>query len=348
MTIQSLPLVVQTSYAELIDQLRLKVASDVVEGSTFRQRVISGKTYWYMQEPTTPAGRPPERYFGPDTPELRTAIEKSMLAKSDADGRRAIRRSLIAAGLAEPDSFTASIIESLALAGVFRLRAVIVGTVAFQTYAGLLGVRLPGASIRTGDLDLAQDYGISVALDDKLDQRLIDILRSVDPAFVPVPTLANPLVATTYARPGGYRVDILTTNRGADRDDPVRLPSLQTDAVPLRYLDFLLRDTVEAAALTRFGTLVNVPSPERYAIHKMIVATLRKAIGESAVKADKDIAQSGILIEALILKKRHEDLADVLREAAARGTAWKDRLQRSAKRLEDGPREFVASILDEA
>lgn len=348
MTIQSLPLIVQTNYAELIDQLRFAAASDVVEGSTFRKRVISGKTYWYIQEPTTPTGRPPERYFGPDTPELRAAIEKYLLAKSDADGRRAIRRSLIAAGLAETDSFTASVIEALARAGVFRLRAVIVGTVAFQTYAGLLGIRLPGISIRTGDLDLAQDYGISVALDDKLDQRLIEILKSVDPAFTPVPTLANPLVATTYARPGGYRVDVLTTNRGADRDDPVRLPSLQTDAVPLRYLDFLLRDTVEAAVLTRFGTLVNVPAPERYAVHKMIVATLRKSNGESAVKADKDIAQSGILIEALIMKKRHEDLAEILREAAGRGAAWKDRLQRSATRLETAPRAFITSILDGA
>lgn len=347
MTIQDLPLVIQTSYAELVDQLRLAVASDVVEGATFRTRTISGKTYWYMQEPTTPAGRPPERYFGPDTPELSKAVERATTAKSNADSRRVIRRSLVAGGLPEPDPFTGSVIEALALAGVFRLRGVIVGTVAFQTYAGHLGVRLANAAIRTGDLDLAQDYGVSVALDDKLDRPLFEILKTVDPAFMPVPTLANPLVATTYSRPGGYRVDILTTNRGADRDDPVRLPSLQTDAVPLRFLDFLLRDTIETAFLTRFGTLVNVPSPERYAVHKMIVSTLRKTSGESAVKADKDLVQSGILIEALILKKRHDDLADVLREAVQRGAAWKDRLKRSAVRLDDGPRAFVNSVIEE-
>ncbi len=348
MAIQDLPLVIQTSYAELVDQLRLAVASDVVQGATFRTRTISGRTYWYVQEPTTPTGRPPERYFGPDTPELRAAVERAETAKSNADGRRAIRRSLVAGGLPEPDSITGSVIEALAAAGVFRLRGIIVGTVAFQTYAGHLGVRLANAAIRTGDLDLAQDYGVSVALDDKLDQPLFEILKAVDPAFTPVPTLANPLVATTYSRPGGYRVDVLTTNRGADRDEPVRLPSLQTDAVPLRFLDFLLRDTIETAILTRFGTLVNVPSPERYAVHKMIVSTLRKTSGESAVKADKDLVQSGILIEALILKKRHEDLADALREAVQRGAAWKDRLKRSALRLDDGAREFVISVINEA
>jgi hypothetical protein len=344
---QDLPLVVQTSYAELIDQLRLAVASDVPAGSTFRKRTISGKDYWYIQEPTTPNGRPPERYFGPDTPERSAAIEKARREKADADARRSIRRSLVAAGLPEPDALTGSVVEALAAAGAFRLRAVIVGTVAFQTYAGHLGVKLPGASIRTGDLDLAQDYGISVALDDRLEPSLFEILKSVDPSFAPVPTLFSATIATTYARPGGYRVDMLTTNRGADRGQPVKLPSLQTDAVPLRFMDFLLRDTIEAAVLSRFGTLVNVPSPERYAVHKLIVSSLRKDSGESAVKADKDIVQSGLLIEALIQKRRHEDLADVLREAATRGAAWKDRLQRSAGRLDDGPRTLVTDILRE-
>lgn len=225
------------------------------------------------------------------------------------------------------------------------MRAVIVGTVAFQTYAGYLGVRLPNAAIRTGHLDLAQDYGVSVALDDKLDRSLFEVLKTVDNAFAPVPTLHGPTVATTYARPGGFRVDVLRTNRGADSRGPVKLPSLRTDAAPLRFLDFLIRDTIEAAVLSRFGALVNVPSPERYAVHKMIVSTLRRDTGESAVKSDKDIVQSGLLIEALILKRRQEELSDVLNEAAARGAAWKDRLKSASTRLQDTPRAFVDSVL---
>lgn len=345
MSISELPLIIQTSYAELIDQLRVQAASDFPEGSTFRKRTISGKAYWYVQEPTGQTGRPAERYLGVDTPERRKAIEDGQRAKADADGRKAIIRALKGAGLPEPDGLTSAVIEALAAAGVFRLRGVLVGTVAFQTYAGLLGIKLPGASIRTGDVDLAQDYGVSVAINESIDAPLIEVLKSVDQDFRPVPSIAGSNVVSAYTRPGGYRVDVLTTNRGADRDEPVNLPSLKTDAVALRFLDYLLRDTVEAAVLSRFGTLVNVPAPERYAVHKLIVSTLRKETGESAAKADKDVTQAGLLIDALFAKRRTADLEDALREAIARGPAWRQRLETALERLDNEQREPFAEML---
>lgn len=345
MAISDLPLVIQTSYAELLDQLRLASVSEYPDGSTFRKRTISGREYWYVQEPTGPTGRPPERYLGADTEERRALVEAAQRAKADTDSRKVIRRSLTGAGLPEPDRLTGAVIEALASAGVFRLRGVIVGTVAFQTYSGLLGVRLPGAAIRTGDLDLAQDYGISVNLDDTLDTPLLEVLQAVDPEFRSVPSLAGPNIAATYARPGGYRVDVLTTNRGADRDAPVRLPSLKSDTVVQRFLDYLLKDTVDAAVLSRSGALVNVPSPERYAIHKLIVSTMRKATGTSAVKADKDVIQAGLLIEALISKRREDDLSSALEEAITRGESWRRSIQKASTRLSGEPLEFVQSQL---
>jgi hypothetical protein len=344
MAIRELPLIIQTSYAELIDQLRLARASAFPDGSTFRKRKISGRDYWYVQEPTGPAGRPSERYLGADTPERRTAIDRARSAKADAEARRAIRRSLSAAGLPEPDSLTAAVIDAFAEAGVFRLRGVIVGTIAFQAYAGYLGIRLPGAAIRTGDLDLAQDYGVSVALDERLECPLIDILKSVDSSFVAVPALAGPHVTASYRRPGGYRVDVLTTNRGADRDEPVNLPSLQSNAVPLRFMDYLLRDTIEAAILTRFGAMANIPAPERYAVHKLIVSTMRRDTGESAVKADKDLFQAGILIAALSIKRRRDELAAAWREAWDRGEGWRTRLMTAIARLGEEPRSIIEAI----
>lgn len=345
MAIQELPLVIQTGYAELVDLLRAQAASDFPAGSTFRKRQISGKTYWYVQEPTGPAGRPPERYLGPDSPELAAAIEKGQAAKADADARKAIIRSLKGAGLPESDPVTASVLEALADAGVFRLRGVVVGTVAFQTYAGLLGVKLPGAAIRTGDVDIAQDYGVAVAIDDALEAPFLEILRGVDKRFSPAPHISSPTAATTYARPGGYRVDVLTTNRGKDRDQPVALLSLRTDAAPLRFLDFLLKETVQAAVLSKTGVLVNVPAPERYAVHKLIVATMRQKTGESAAKADKDIAQAAILIEALAAKRRLDDFRDALREAKKRGAGWRERIQAGAGRLPEGIRAFSKLLI---
>lgn len=346
MQIQDLPLVIQTSYAELLDQLRLASVSDYPTGSTFRKRGISGRDYWYVQEPTGPTGRPPERYIGPDTDERRALVEAAQRAKADADSRKAIRRSLTGAGLPEPDTLTGAVIEALATAGVFRLRGVIVGTVAFQTYAGLLGIKLPNASVRTGDLDVAQDYGVSVNLDDALETSLLDVLQTVDPAFQPVPSLAGPNIAATYARPGGYRVDVLTTNRGADRDAPVKLPSLKSDAVALRYLDYLLKGTVEAAILSRSGALVNVPAPERYAVHKLIVSTMRRTTGESAIKADKDLVQASLLIDVLIAKRRADDLTEALKEAAARGDNWRSSLTSAATKISGAGAEFLKSELD--
>ena len=345
MRISDLPLVIQTSYAELLDQLRLAAVSEYPTGSTFRKRTISGRDYWYVQEPTGPAGRPPESYIGPDNEERRALVDAAKRVKADADSRKAIRRALTGAGLPEPDSLTGAVIEALAEAGVFRLRGVIVGTVAFQTYAGLLGIKLPNASVRTGDLDVAQDYGISVNLDDALETSLLEVLQSVDPDFQAVPSLAGPNVAATYSRPGGYRVDVLTTNRGADRDAPVRLPTLKSDAVALRYLDFLLTDTIEAAVLSRSGALVNVPAPERYAVHKLIVSVMRRTTGESAIKSDKDIIQAGLLIETLIAKRRADDLSDVFQEAAARGDSWRSSLLKAATKLDGDAADFVRSQL---
>ena len=344
MSITELPLVIQTSYAELVDLLRIGAASDFPTGTTFRKRLISGKEYWYAQEPTGPGGRPPERYLGPDTEERAAAIEKAKAAKTDVDARKAIIRSLKAAGLPEPDGLTAAVLHALGDAGVFRLRGVVVGTIAFQTYAGLLGVKLSGGSIRTGDVDIAKDYGISVAIDDAVDTPFIEILKSVDERFSPVPSVTSPAVSTAYARPGGYRVDVLTTNRGADRDEPVKLPSLKSDATPLRYLDYLLKDTIEAAVLSRTGVLVNAPRPERYAVHKLIVSTMRLDTGESAAKADKDIAQAAALIEAFGAKRQLGAFKEAFDEARDRGAAWRKKLDQGVARLPENPRLLVEEI----
>ena len=61
-------------------------------------------------------------------------------------------------------------------------------------------------------------------------------------------------------------VEILTPNRGPDRDQPIALPALGVRARPLRFLDFLLAEAIPAAVPYRYGVLVNVPQPARYAV----------------------------------------------------------------------------------
>lgn len=345
MTLPELPLVTQTSYAELIDQLEMAEISSFPTGSTFRKQTVSGREYWYVQEPTGPKGRPTEKYLGPATPELEERIAEGRREKNFADTRRDIVRSLIGLGLPRPDPLTGALLEALAVAGVFRLRGVLVGTVAFQVYAGLLGIKLPGAAVRTADLDLAQDYGVSLAVNDALEAPLLDILKSVDETFRPIPSLNDPHGTSAYAGPGGYRVDILTTNRGGERDRASELPSLRTEATPLRHLDYLLRDPIDAAALTRHGTLVSVPQPARYAIHKLIVAVMRLDSGTSAAKAQKDLQQASLLIEALIQTRRAEELRDAHIEAFGRGGSWREKLQAGTDRLEQVHRKMLQGLV---
>jgi hypothetical protein len=68
----------------------------------------------------------------------------------------------------------------------------------------------------------------------------LDILRSVDPDFQPVPSAFAPRHPTRFALGDRYRVDILTPMQGASDDTPVALPALKTDAQPLRFIDFLI------------------------------------------------------------------------------------------------------------
>jgi hypothetical protein len=69
---------------------------------------------------------------------------------------------------------TRGILAALSKTGVFRLRAVLVGTVAYQTYSAMLDVKLaapsltklgqPTSALQTADVDIAQFKKISVAM----------------------------------------------------------------------------------------------------------------------------------------------------------------------------------------
>jgi hypothetical protein len=341
MSLSVIPLAIQTSYAELLDQLQIAEVSQWAAGSTFRQRVISGQAYWYVQEPTGLQRRPPERYVGKVTPELDARVAQEQRIKQADDGRRMIVRSIAAAGVPQPDRMAGDVLAALAQAGVFRLRSVLVGTLAYQMYPALLGVKLPATALQTGDLDIAQDYGVSVALNDQIEVDFLECLRGVSPSFQAVSNVFDPTTAASYVSDGQFRVDVLTTNRGPPARGLAKLPSLKSQATPLRFLDFLLRDSVPAVALHRAGVLVSVPRPERYAVHKLIVAAER---GADNPKSAKDLLQAESLILALAQLRRADDLAEAYGEALSRGAGWQQRLMKSARKLKEEARAILPSV----
>jgi hypothetical protein len=311
------PLIVQTTYAELLERSATAAFDATFSGNgAFTHKTISGRKYWYFQ--SSAEGARTQRYVGPETPELLKQIEQHQEALSDERERRSLASTLVRSfGMPQPIPAIGSIVEALAKAGVFRLRGVLVGTVAYQTYSSMLGEKLPVAMLQTGDIDIARFKNVSVAAGDQIPP-VLDVLKEADKTFRAVPTIHGEKV-TSYAAKGGLRVDFLTPNEGPDTDEPQRLPALQTNAQPLRFLDYLIRDAEAAVLLHGSGIYVNVPAPQRYAVHKLMIARRRP---QGAAKRDKDMRQAEALLSLLLKKRRHE-LKDVWQAAYKRGKEWR-------------------------
>lgn len=346
---KTIDLMYQTMLAEL-GQRSLDAAwtADFPPSGRFTPVTVKNRRYWYFDQPDGSGGRT-RRYVGPaDDPEIAERVAAFQEQKDDLRARRRMVSSLTReGGMISPDRMSGDVVETLAAAGLFRLRGVLIGTVAFQTYSGILGVRLPMAAILTGDADIAQDYAISSEVNDSLPP-IVELLQNVDPSFRPVPHRSGAAAASAFQTAAGYRVEFLTSNRGSDdyTDQPARMPALGgASADPLRFLDFLIRDPMRTILLHKSGVPVIVPAPERYAVHKLIVASRRHNDGQSAIKRDKDIRQAELLFEALLQTRRASDLTLAYVEAWERGPAWQDAIRAGAGMMTDSGRELLKECL---
>jgi hypothetical protein len=336
-------LIVQTTYAELLERCAAAAfASSFPEDGTFTPKTIKGRRYWYFQSASA-EGRA-QRYVGPESPELLERIARHKQAREDERERRALVSTLVRSlGLLPPISQIGEVVRVLARSGVFRLRAVLIGTVAYQVYPAMLGVRLPGALLQTSDIDVAQFTSVSIAAGDETPP-MLDVLRSADKTFREIPNISGHGLATSYVAKGGIRVDFLTPNEGPDTDAAQLLPALKTNAQPLRFLDFLIRDPAPAVVLHASGLYVHVPAPERYAVHKLILSLYRPA---AIAKRDKDLRQAERLIEALA-ERRPGELKDVWEEAYDRGPHWRKYLLEGMRNLAPNARDLTLRILGRA
>ncbi len=96
----------------------------------------------------------------------------------------------------------------------------------------------------------------------------------------------------------------------------------------LRFLDFLTYEPVRTVLLHGAGIPVLVPRPERYAVHKFIVAS-RRSDTESFghLRRDKDVRQACLLTIGLLETMEGERLADAFIEAWNRGPAWQEAIR---------------------
>lgn len=320
------------AHAAYHDLLRLLLDDRVSDLRGTSSRVERGaRVYWYDSYRVGSEVR--KTYIGEDSDALRARIDRHQQLRAETEARAAERARLVRILRAERfmslDATTASLIAAFAQAGVFRLGGTIVGTHAFRLYEGELGLAYSlDATAQTGDLDIASFERLSLALDDRTEPPVQEVLR--DFAFDPVPALDNAPAWRWRQTRGQALVEFLTPAFG---DEGIRpLAALGVTAQALHHLNYLIAEPIHAALVYRSGVLVQIPRPERFAIHKLIVAERRA--GRDRTKAQKDRAQAAMLIEVLA-EDRPDDLALAYREALALGSKWRERLAAAVARLPD-------------
>lgn len=336
-----LPLATRTAFADLTARCAdAAFDADFPENGRFQVQHDRGRGYFYFRALVGDGEggkRILQRYVGPaDDPVIAARVAAFGHIKANGRERRTLVAQLRAAGLGQPTGPVGDVIAALARAGIFRLRGVLVGTTAFGAYGGLLGMRLPEASVTTDDVDFAQSTGVSMCVDDSIPP-VTRVLGEVDPTFRPIPRNQRGYAASSFVSERGLKVEFLTPNRGSDdhSDDGATMPALGgAVAQPLRFLDFLIRHPVPSVLLRGTGIPVVVPAPERFLVHKLIVSHRRaRNLAGSMAKSAKDVRQSGILLRALEADGRLDDAGAAWREAWERGPKWREGLTAGRARL---------------
>lgn len=284
----------------------------------------NGRIYWYD---TYRVGSDVKKtYIGEDSEALRDEIERHRTATGEHEGRRRNRSRLIrllrAEGFLGVDAGNGGFLHALASAGVFRLGGTLVGTQAFRLYEGELGVRFTlDQAAQTNDIDIASFERLSLALEDVVSEPLQDVLRQF--SFEPAPTLEPGKTWRWKQTRSETLVEFLTPSF-SDAEELRPLAALGVHAQSLHHLNYLLAEPIRAAVTYRDGVLVQIPRPERYAVHKLIVAD-RRLEGTDSLKALKDRMQAEFLIDVLAAD-RPDDLRDALEDALGRGKRWRERI----------------------
>ena len=218
---------------------------------------------------------------------LRSRIDE---AKATSSSLRLLGRE----GFAIADAKTYATLASLHNYGVFRAGAVLIGSHAFGVLLNQLGVR--SAAYATEDVDIARREGLAFPEPPAVD--FLTMLRGSGIDFVPVPTFDPRQASSSYKQRGrgAFHVDLLVPS--PDESFPtIPVPELGAHATGVPYLGYLLGETQPAVLLSREGCcLVRVPTAERYAVHKLIVSSLRSHHGS---KSEKDLGHAAVLAAVL-------------------------------------------------
>lgn len=328
---RELSLSAQTAYAELFDQARtLELESLTGLTGTFQRRIIKGHEYVYFGYRDPLGGAQCRAYVGPSDERVNALVarfERARAPKKLAPNAQAA----IALGCAVTLPRHYRIVRQLSAYGFFRAGGVLIGTHAFVALANLLGVQWVNGE-RTLDVDFAHaGRNVSLALPADVKISVHDALTSLEMGLLPIQELSGKLgVQYRNPRDPERRVDFLTsmTRDGA----PVTIEDLGLVLEPLKFMEFLLEGTTQAALLGRDGAcVVNIPSPARFAIHKLIICNERSTAERA--KSVKDLEQVAALAEWHLLNGQGRAFASAWKDANHRGKGWRARAQEGRRAL---------------
>lgn len=329
--IDRLPSSVATLYAELLEQAlvheRITPLEAQLPGGPVA-KTIRGRRYLYWQ--VRKGEQVSQRYLGPDSEELRETVRRVAEEKRSADEQRAwfdrLAAMLLQGGAGREDGQVVAVLRLLADLGCFRRGGVLIGTQAFRCFGNLLAVRLPAASLRTQDIDVA--HALDVAIAASAEPPVSASLSAL--GLLAVPGLDPGSASTSFhMRKRELRVDFVTPARPRQPETPVAIPGLGISAWPVRGLDYLIEEPVPVVVLGATAVLVRVPRPGRFALHKLWTAASRPVTEQP--KAGKDRAQATALIHVLAVD-RPDDLREAL-DAVARRPSMRRRVIAELDRL---------------
>ncbi|RXG85873.1 hypothetical protein EAS61_35045 [Bradyrhizobium zhanjiangense] len=217
-----------TNTYEAFFQIDKVMFSDLVQKRPTRISTrTSGKTgaFSNRSEPTANTTEPSGgegptkktlKYVGAaDDPEIAKRAEAFQRTKIGYRARRELAAKLRRAGYPAPPHMEGLVVNELARAGLFRLRATLVGSMAYQTYSGVLGVKLPDELVTTEDMD--KFYGISISIDESMPnieeilKRWIRHLRPHSPPMKPSCSAVLPMPPASRSNSSHQTVATRTT-----------------------------------------------------------------------------------------------------------------------------------------
>ena len=310
-----------SAYAQLMEHLE----SEVGLPSSGTVREVNVKNESYNQLRISFMGERISFYLGKDAPEMKERLKR----------RNELCSTLTVNGCNSPDRQSASTLELLDAAGCFsKQNAVLIGSHAFAVIGNALGVTWQHDIVETDDIDL----GRFIRLAGSASINISDVLSRA--GFRGIPSLNHKHPPTSFKHSRGMKLDFLTPLIGKGSEKPVQLTGMGVYADELRFLDYLITDPINGAAITKNGVLVKVPQPARYAFHKCIIAPRRDASKEA--KRKKDIRQAESILKVLLEMRIHDI------QQAWNDLQWHDHARKGIAMLDESLRAELEEIIGEA